>query len=331
MALPLDRAGFAALTWRLDDRNPLIGPPWPSPVIADPTFVVPEDGPDGRWHLFAHSLLGIHHYTSPDGVAWRREGTVVRNALRARLVRDGDTFHLLYEKPRAMLPIGPLPWASRIDLRSSRDLVTWTRPRTLLRPSLGWHEEPGRGRAVGNPCLVRTEDGWRLYYSAGLVFLEDCGFCEPRYVGVAEAPALAGPFVPHREPLLAPDPAGRWTNLGAGAVKVLAVTDGWVALQNGIYRDPATGHSGSAVLLRDSADGLVWSPARPAPVLAPGSPGWMRSHVYAVDVGLRGEELLLYFNARNGWHWRQGRESIGRAVAGPVAPAGGAHGPRTGP
>lgn len=320
-ALPLDRAGFAALRWRVDERNPLIGPPWPSPVVADPTLVVPEQSPDGRWHLFAHSLLGIHHYTSLDGVVWRRGRTVVRNALRAHVVRNGDTYHLLYEKPRAMVPVGPLPWASRIDVRSSRDLVTWSRPRTLLRPSLDWHEEPGRGRAVGNPCLVRTEDGWRLYYSAGLVFLEDCGFCEPRYVGVAEGPTPVGPFRPLPDPILGPDPADRWTNQGAGAIKAVAVADGWVALQNGIYLDPATGHSGSALLVLDSPDGLSWSRSREAPLLAPGAPEWMRSHVYAVDLGHSGEELVLYFNARNDWHWRKGRESIGRAVAGPVTRA----------
>lgn len=315
MTLPIDRAGFASLAWRLDERNPLLGPPWPSPVIADPTFLVPEQSPDGRWHLFAHSLLGIHHHTSEDGVAWRRRRTVVRNALRAHLVRDGGTYHLLYEKPRAMVPIGPVPWSSRIDVRSSRDLVTWSRPRTLLRPSLPWHEEPGRGRAVGNPCLVPTASGWRLYYSAGLVFLDDCGFCEPRYVGVAEAPTLDTELVPRPDPMLGPEPAGPWTNLGAGAIKVLGVTDGWVALQNGIYRDASTGHTGSAVLALESTDGLEWSPARDAPVLAPGAPEWMRSHVYAVDLGHRDGELLLYFNARNGWHWLQGRESIGRAVA----------------
>ena len=227
-----------------------------------------------------------------------------------------------------MVPIGPLPWASRIDVRSSRDLVTWSRPRTLLRPSLAWHEEPGRGRAVGNPCLVRTEDGWRLYYSAGLVFLEDCGFCEPRYVGVAEGLTPVGPFRPLADPMLGPDPADRWTNQGAGAIKAVAVADGWVALQNGIYLDPATGHSGSAVLVLDSADGVSWSRSLEAPLLAPGAPEWMRSHVYAVDLGHSGGELVIYFNARNDWHWRRGRESIGRAVAGPFTQAPGSPGPR---
>lgn len=316
MTLPIDRAGFAALEWRLDERNPLIAPPWPSPVIADPTFVVPEQSPDGRWHLFAHSLMGVHHHTSPDGVTWERGRTIARNALRAHLVAADAGYRLLYEKCRAMVPIGPVPWASRIDVRSSSDLATWSPPRTVLRPSLPWHAEPGRGRAVGNPCLLRVDGGWRLYYSAGLVLLEDCGFCEPRHIGVAEAASPDGPFVPLGTPLLSPEPGDRWTNLGAGAVKVFAVRDGYVALQNGIYLDPETGHSGSAVLALESSDGLAWERSRAEPVLRPGGAPWMRSHVYAVDLHEHEGALYLYFNARSGWHWREGREAIGRAVAG---------------
>lgn len=315
MRLPIDRAGFAALDWRLDERNPLIEPPWPSPVIADPTFVVPDRAPDGRWHLFAHSLLGIHHHTSIDALTWRREGTVTRNALRAHLVDDAGTFHLLYEKCRAMVPIGPVPWASRIDARTSLDLANWSRPGTLLRPTLPWHREPGRGKAVGNPCLVRADDRWRLYYSAGLVFLEDCGFCEPRSIGVAEGPTADGPFTPAERPMLTAGAGDPWTNLGAGAIKVFEVSDGWVALQNGIYLDPASGRSGSAVLALQSVDGLTWERARPEPVLRPGGADWMRSHVYAVDLGWSDGVFHLFFNARSGWHWREGREAIGRATA----------------
>jgi hypothetical protein len=55
--------------------NPLITPPFPEFLIADPTFLPPDQSPDGKWHLFAHGImLGIHHFRSDDGVAWRRVG-----------------------------------------------------------------------------------------------------------------------------------------------------------------------------------------------------------------------------------------------------------------
>jgi hypothetical protein len=95
-------------------------------------------------------------------------------------------------------------------------------------------------------------------------------------------------------------------------MKVLAVEDGFVALQNGIYWDATMRHSGSAVRLLGSADGLAFERLGP-PFLRP-TAGWMRSHVYAVDVRRVGAELHLYFNARSGWHWLVGREAIGRAT-----------------
>jgi hypothetical protein len=312
-SLRMTAAELARATWRLDARNPLVRPPFPSPIIADPTFLPPDETPDGRWHLFAHSLFGVHHHVSADGIVWRRRARVCGNALRAFLHREGGAYHLLYERCRLMLPMRRASWYSHIEMRTSTDLERWSDPIVLLRPSLAWHHEPGGGAAVGNPCLLRTERGYRLYYSAGLVRLTDCGFDEPRHIGIAEAPALSGPFAPRPEPILSPQADDPFANLGAGAMKVLPVDDGVVGFQNGIYWDATARHSGSAVRLLSSADGLAFTPLAP-PFLRPAS-GWMRSHVYAVDVRRVGRELVLYFNARSAWHWLAGREGIGRATA----------------
>jgi hypothetical protein len=309
----MTRAEVSAAVWSLDRRNPLLRPPFPSPILADPTFLPPASTPDGRWHLFAHSLFGIHHHVSPDGVVWRRRERLCGNALRAFLYQEDGRYYLLYERCRLMLSIRRSGWFSQIELRISPDLERWSPPSVLLRPTLAWHAEPGRGAAVGNPCVLRVNGRYRLYYSAGLVRLADCGFDEPRYIGIAEADALAAPFTPHPRPLLSPDPDDPFANLGAGSLKVLAVEDGFVGFQNGIYWDARAGHSGSAVRLLSSRDGLGFAPAG-EPFLRPGS-GWMRSHVYAVDVRRVGDALHLYFNARSGWHWLTGREAIGRATA----------------
>lgn len=82
----------------------------------------------------------------------------------------------------------------------------------------------------------------------------------------------------------------------------------YLGFQNGIYVDEH-GVSGSAILLLKSADGITWS--RPTePILKPTS-GWMRSHVYALDVKRRDKTWYLYFNARDDWHWTRGKEKIG--------------------
>jgi hypothetical protein len=91
-------ANFLALRWG-EVEGPLIEPPALSPIIADPSFLLPEEGPDGAWTLAAHSAWGLHLFTSPDGLSWRDRGLVVRNAMRPFLRRfAGDTdYSLLFE------------------------------------------------------------------------------------------------------------------------------------------------------------------------------------------------------------------------------------------
>jgi len=47
---------FLALRWT-DVEGPLIEPHCLSPVITDPSFLFPEETPDGTWELFAHSAF----------------------------------------------------------------------------------------------------------------------------------------------------------------------------------------------------------------------------------------------------------------------------------
>lgn len=299
---------IADLTWTVRPE-PVLGPPLPSPVIADPTFLPPDQTPDGRWHLWAHSLLGLHAYRSADGITWRSSGTVTRNALRGHVVADGPGYRLSYEKTRLFMPLG-LPWSSWIESRSSDDLESWSPPTVLLRPCLDWHAR-GRDRAVSNPCLVPQPDGtWNLYYSAGLTQLPDCGFPEPTYIGVATGPGPDGPFDPLPEPLLGPGDGP--ASLCAGALKVLACADGWVGFQNAITWDGT--HSGSEIWVLGSKDGRAWTVLSDHPALAPTGSGWMATHVYALDVRDTPVGPRMYFNARDAYHWTRGRERIGLAT-----------------
>jgi hypothetical protein len=283
--------------------NPLVEPPWPEVLLGDPAVVTPAESPDKAWHLFANSMRGIHHYTSPDGVHWGRHDRV-GPGWRANVVCEDGLWHLFYE--HFTVP----QFRSYIARRTSRDLWSWTEPAPVLRPELAWE---GRwSRNCGNPCVVRVADGWRLYYSANVVFLPDLGFCEPRHVGVANAPSLAGPWTRAPQPLLSPAADDPWRNRGAGAIKVIAdPRHGWLGFNNGIYTD-AQGRSRSAILLLASDDGLRWRALQDVPVLAPEGNGWKQALVYQLDVKRVGDELWLYYNARS--DWRFGRERIGLAI-----------------
>jgi hypothetical protein len=166
---------------------------------------------------------------------------------------------------------------------------------------------------VGNPCLVRFEDCYLLYYSAGVVFLRDLGFCEPRYVAVARADSPRGPFQKEGRPMIAPDASDPYLNRGAGAIKVIRdpANGRYLGFNNGIYRDP-DGRSRSAILLLASNDGLSWERLYEDPIVAPGGDGWKKALVYQLDVHRVGDEIWMYFNARSGW--RFATERIGLAT-----------------
>jgi predicted GH43/DUF377 family glycosyl hydrolase len=307
--LDMSIAEIMGLEWTEHEGNPLIAPPFPSPILADPTFLPPEQTPDGLWHLFAHSFLGIHHFTSRNGLAWERlKGVVSRNSLRAFLFVSHSTYYLFYER---FLRLFPFPYLSRIEARTSRDLCTWSKPSVVLEPSLAWHREGCRG-AVSNPCVVEEEGAFRLYYSAGLVYLRDCRFSEPKYIGTARSPDLLGPYEPAHWPALQPSAGDPYANMGAGAVKVIKAEGGYLGFQNGIYWDAGTAHTRSAIRLVTSQDGLHWEVPERAPLIGP-EPGWKKAFVYALDVRKVEDELYLYFNARDGW--LLGKERVGLATA----------------
>jgi hypothetical protein len=310
---------FAALRWH-DDRRALIEPPGLSPIVADPTFLFPEETPDGAWRLFAHTAFGIRAWTSSDGLAWRGAGTVVANAMRPFVRRFPDGYRLYYEAYRPLaLPLQLLPrrprWRSRIEVRFSRDLCSWSPPCILVEPVLPWQRDERLGDSVGNPCLTAVGGRWLLYFSASLAFVPDCGFDEPRYIGRAASDSPDGPFTVEPTPAIDPADDPLPGVVGAGSVKVLRTDDGFVALQNKITRD-ASGTSRSALYLLESVDGARWEGAATQAILAPDA-GWRRSHVYACDVRFRAADSrwYLYYNARDGWHKTRGRERIGRLVA----------------
>ena len=311
----------ALVTYRWHDESdaPLIHHPRFSPIIADPAVVPPESSPDGLWHLFAHSAWGIHHYLSPDGRSWRDRGIAVRRAMRPWVLLDAGAWHLVYERPLvlglAATVIPGLQWRSRIEMRTSTDLLHWGRPRTLLEPSLEWSRSTGLGAAVSCPCLVRSGGRFLLYYSAGLVRVPDCGFNEPRFIGLAEADNVEGPYVSFPEPLLSPGtghaggqpeprvapraPPGR--RLGGIRERHL------LRLRGEQVRPPPPAFRGW----------IHWDPASARPIVSPGI-GWKRSHVYAgCPVVRENGQVYLYYNGRDDWPLARGRENIGLAIGGP--------------
>ncbi len=310
---------FVALEW-FGGQDPVVNPPGLSPVIADPSFLFPYETPTNEWYLFAHSAWGICEFRSADGTAWTYRGVKIRNAMRpfVRRLRDG-TFVLLYEKYRPLaMPMLALPghrrWRSHLELRTSFDLGKWSPAEVLVTPERAWMQDPYCGVSVSNPCLLEADGSYRLYFSASLAYVEDCGFCEPRYIAVATSKRVGGPYQVAERPIIDPVGDDHPGVIGAGAMKVVELEDGYVGLQNKIYRGE-DGQSHSALFLLTSEDGLSWKRSGRRPLIAPDA-GWKRSHVYACDVRLNERDLTwyLYFNARDAWKIAEGRERIGQLI-----------------
>lgn len=294
-------------SWRDYGKNPLIEAPKTN-VVGDPTFLLPADTPDGRWHLFAYTPAGIFQFLSDDGLAWEAEADPVVLGFRPYVLADGGKFHLFYQKYDT-------PAQAHLEVMSSDDLSSFTTPTTVLDATLPWEGELSDG-VVSNPFVTRRDGEYWLYYSADQVLLDDSGVYEPRYLSVAHSPNLTGPYQKHGTPLLSPGSKDPYFNLGVGSLKTFA--EPWqgrtVGFANGIYRDD-DGATHSAIHLLVSDDGLEWNRLCSAPIITPsGRDDWKRAYAYAFDAKRNGNEIWLYYNARDGW--TNASEHIGLARLG---------------
>ncbi len=295
------------LEWSAHPDNPLIEPIWPEWLLGDPVVLPDDKAPDGIWHIFLNTVLFIYHYTSEDGVKWRRRNRVGRG-MRCFLIKEADTYYLFHE-------LHVNPWQSNIVVRRSKDLWDWSSPKRILHPQLKW-EKDGAG-TVACPCVVKNGSMFRLYYSAGNVFLKDLGFAEPKYIGFAESRNILGPYRKRKTPMIEPDDRDPLRNKGAGAIKVYRDEENnrWVGFNNGIYSDHKN-KSRSAITVMFSRDGRIWEEPYTEPLFAPGD-GWEKALVYQLDAVPRPNgELWVYYNARDGW--RIGTERIGLRIGKPA-------------
>lgn len=307
--------------WKDVPENPLIDPAGyglPELVIGDPQILTPGEF-DKQWHAFYHGFSqdekGWHtwffHSISDDGLLWkevfREEGEVGIQYLFS----DGDRWIQYYTATTKAIGNEELKkkYGTIIRARTTTDFIHWSEPVDLITPDLP-KEREGSGIEARNPCVIQLPDGrYRMYYSAGMVFLKDAGYGEPKYIFCAEADNPLGPFVKKEEPVLAPDTHLPYRNYGCGGFKVFGYKDGYMAFYNPIYIDKEE-KSRSEIRMLISKDGLHWEEADCNPIVKPDpSIPWRSAIIYQLDVVRWDNSLLMYFNAREGW--RGGAERIG--------------------
>ncbi len=304
---------FNKLEFNLYKKNPIIKNPLSSFVIADPSVLTPEESHDGLWHLFCHTFFGVYMYDSEDGVEFKKIKKIVKHAMRPNINFIDGKYYLFYEKTKspienALSTIG-LKWKSEIYCTESSDLKSWSKPYLVLGNTRDY-EVDEHGQALSNPFLIKINDKNRLYYSCGQTFIKDCGFCEPRYISIAESEKISSEYVSLEEPIIKPDKSLEHLNLCSGCLKVYRLKDCYIGLQNGLYEK--NGKSHSAIMLLKSEDGVNFEYVKQflVPQLC-GESKWMAQYVYACCLTYHNNKFRLYFNARNVSNNLLGRESIG--------------------
>lgn len=288
-------------------------------AIGDPQIILPGEL-DNKWHMFFHANKGgtesnegsYNHCISDDGISWEFKKVWDWHYGPSFITCDGEKWILFYTEyfTEDMKKYDNYRADTIIRARWTYDFKIWSEPVDILMPETEWERE-GEKIQARNPCVVKMDDNcYRLYYSAGTVWLDDCGYEEPKYIGCAESLSILGPYTKRNEPIIAPDTSIKYRNFGAGAIKVYKYGDYFLGLYNPIYKDDL-GHSRSAISVILSDDGIEWSEAPYNPIIIP-TEKWKKAIVYQLDLRQYNGKLWLYYNARD--EWQNGVERIGCSV-----------------
>lgn len=304
--------------FRVSKSSPVLKPWGGSIVVADPSLLTPETSHDGRWHMFFHTTFAVCRCESDDGIHFDKPIKVASRAMRPNINRINGVYYLFYERTRplffnALNVVNLAKWNSAIYVIKSTDLISWSKPESVITNTRDY-ELSERGTEISNPFLLQEENINRLYYSCGMTFIKDCGFCEPTHISFAESTDIDCGYVSAETPIISPDKNDPYLNLCSGCLKVYKLSDGYIGIQNGIYEKDGKSHS--AILLLASADGLSFNFKKI--LIEPamhGENNWMNQFVYASHLVRSGNTLRLYFNARDTSDMFRGRECIGFAEA----------------
>ena len=304
--------------FKISEHSPILKPFHGSIVVADPSLLTPETSCDGKWHMFFHTTFGVFHFISDDGIDFRKVRKIANRAMRPNINCIDGRYYLFFERTlplfmNALNLVNAVKWKSEIYVTESTDLVDWSDPKPVI-TNTREYENSERGMSISNPFLLRENGINRLYYSCGLTYIKDCGFCEPTHISFAESRNITDGYVSAETPIISPDKNDPYLNLCSGCLKVYKLKDGYIGIQNGIYEKDGKSHS--AIILLSSADGLSFNFEKilVEPAVVNGK-NWMKQFVYASHLVRHGNTLRLYFNARDTANPIVGRECIGFASA----------------
>ena len=266
-----------------------------APRLCDPSYLLPEESPDGLWHLFAHTWIGLEHFTSTSGLEWKRQHLLFLRGHYPFIFKQGNSYYLLFEIHDKVF-FGKEKHNSkdsRIMMCTSSDLSLWSEPRMVL-DSAGIaraKSESGNMR-LSRPELVEVDGHFRLYFGAGESHIYDSGQKVTKRLMYAESDFIDGPYTVFSRSIMETEPDSMWRNLAVGSVRIVPCSDGFAALECAYYYDEKKNKSSSALLLLTSQDGIEWNDIKVLQQAA--DKGWASRYISSADLRYKENEDSWY-------------------------------------
>ncbi len=286
------------------------------PRLSSPSFLLPEESPDGLWHLFADSALGLEHYSSTSGLEWEKAHLVFSDSRFSFIYKEGSTYYLLYETHKKNKEFKKD--SSRIMITSSTDLSLWSEPKMILDGStIKRASYKGGKERLFYPNLIQWDGKYRLYFGAGDVILYDSKEHAAASFMMAEAEYIDGPYKVDAIPIWETDGGSKFRNLAAGAVRIVPCADGLAAISVPYYYSEEENRSKSLMLLSSSLDGIAFKDEKV--IEKTPDEGWASGYITGADMHYKESDdaWYCYFSAmkRNTFHGiPYTKESIGLII-----------------
>jgi len=299
---PVLLSQFGKLSWYPFSDEAMIQSRWYMTRLCDPCFLFPDQSPDGKWHLFAHTWVGLEHFTSENGISWAPLKMIEFRAHSPFIYYESGVWYLLYEKHDKLLQRFSRRTketrkieTSRIEMRSSTDLILFSEPKILLDATHVPFAKDGLDKAkISRPELFKTSQGYRLYFGASHLVLQDSRQKASRYFATATSAKLEGPYTGPTI-LFRPEADDRYRNMATGSVKIVQTDDGFAAFNCCFAWDRAQGKTRSALVLFLSQDGTTFRALEPNPViLTTPQKGWASRYITSCDVRYKKDEQCWY-------------------------------------
>lgn len=272
--------------------------------LCDPCYLLPEESPDGLWHMFAHTFVGVEHLSSTSGLEWKREHLIVARAHSPFIFKEGNTYYLFYEihdRTSFFKRNDNSISCSRIMVTSTTDLLLWSEPKIVLDSTKITRAQYKDGNVrVSRPQIIEINGSYRLYFGAGETRIYDTNQKATARLMYAQSDFLDRDYRVNPEPIIDIEPDSKYRNLAVGSVHIVPLSDGVAAFECAFSYDKEKRKSTTNMLLLTSEDGLSFSLDKV--VQKTPEEGWASRYITSVDCRYKEVENTWYvYYSANGY------------------------------